>query len=226
MPQMFQYCGQQFRIYKRAHKTCDTITGIWPNNTSGRGLSRAVHLELRCDGKAHGGCQAACLIFWKEAWLGPSKRTNDSVGKPARDAQLNRHPVNDVSCMEQDVWKATRANHSDDDLRYVCQATQVLHFTEPLRWWDVRQYLEDYTSGNAALSSMVRGFVFSLVWHLGQARRQKIGRPTRWLYDRFQAFYGGVPYSTEAGNDRGRSTDPNVRSKSSAGRTSPCKILR
>ena len=25
MPQMFQYCGQRFKVFKRAHKTCDTI---------------------------------------------------------------------------------------------------------------------------------------------------------------------------------------------------------
>ena len=69
MPQMFQYCGKRFRVYKRAHKTCDTVNPI-----AGRRLADAVHLELRCDGKAYGGCQAACLIFWKEAWL---KRVNE-----------------------------------------------------------------------------------------------------------------------------------------------------
>lgn len=25
MPQMFQFCGQKFRVCKRAHKTCDTV---------------------------------------------------------------------------------------------------------------------------------------------------------------------------------------------------------
>src|SRR4051794_17968284 len=24
---------------------------------------------LRCDGSAHGGCQAGCRLYWKEAWL-------------------------------------------------------------------------------------------------------------------------------------------------------------
>ena len=29
-----------------------------------------VYLEdLRCDGSGHGGCQAGCRIYWKEAWL-------------------------------------------------------------------------------------------------------------------------------------------------------------
>jgi hypothetical protein len=65
MPEMFRYCGRRFRVYKRAHKTCDFV-----NKTGIRKLPSAVHLEgLRCDGSAHGGCQAECMFFWKDAWL-------------------------------------------------------------------------------------------------------------------------------------------------------------
>lgn len=65
MPEMLRFCGQRFRVYKRAHRTCDTVDYI-----GGRHLKRTVHLEgLRCDGSSHGGCQAVCLLFWKEAWL-------------------------------------------------------------------------------------------------------------------------------------------------------------
>ena len=65
MPEMFEACGQRFRVFKRAHKTCDP-----PNGLQGRRMLRAVHLEeFRCNGAAHGGCQAKCLVFWKEAWL-------------------------------------------------------------------------------------------------------------------------------------------------------------
>src|SRR5262245_47281918 len=67
MPQMFTYCGQRFQIFKVAHKTCDTVTG-----PAGLSLTQCVHLNLRCDGQAYGGCDAACLIFWKEAWLRPA----------------------------------------------------------------------------------------------------------------------------------------------------------
>src|SRR5512146_3442577 len=78
MPEMFAFCGQRFRVYKRAHKTCDTVFPV-----RARRVDRAVHLETRCDGQAHGGCQAGCLIFWKEAWLkrvdGAGTRTADSL---------------------------------------------------------------------------------------------------------------------------------------------------
>src|SRR5512132_592219 len=46
MPEMLQYCGKRFRVYKSSHKTCDTIETYVI-----RRMSRAVHLEnLRCDG--------------------------------------------------------------------------------------------------------------------------------------------------------------------------------
>src|ERR1035438_3220535 len=64
MPEMLAFCGKRFQVYKRAHKTCDTVFPV-----RGRRVDQAVHLETRCDGQAHGGCQAGCLIFWKEAWL-------------------------------------------------------------------------------------------------------------------------------------------------------------
>src|SRR5262245_15910318 len=65
MPEMLAFCGRRFRVDKLAVKLCDTIgsTGIYR-------MRGAVHLAgVRCDGQAHGGCQAGCLVYWKEAWL-------------------------------------------------------------------------------------------------------------------------------------------------------------
>src|SRR5438552_13185233 len=77
MPQLFQYCGQRFKVIKRADKSCDTVSGHYV----GRRMTNAVHLEHRCDGQAYGGCQAGCLIYWKEAWLKPvGKETAPDVG--------------------------------------------------------------------------------------------------------------------------------------------------
>src|SRR5690242_7226316 len=81
MPQMFKYCGQRFRVYKRAHKTCDTVFPV-----RGRRMVDAVHLETRCDGEAYGGCQAGCLLFWKEAWL---KRVDRA--QPTFEPQRRKH---------------------------------------------------------------------------------------------------------------------------------------
>jgi len=92
MPEMFAYCGQRFRVYKRSHKTCDTV---FP--TRSRRISNAVHLETRCDGRAHGGCEARCLIFWKEAWLKP-------VDGNSKSAQAG--PIPSKGCTEEAVERA------------------------------------------------------------------------------------------------------------------------
>src|SRR5690606_31216750 len=65
MPEMLAHCGKRYRVRAVAHKTCDTIEA-----TGGRRMHDTVHLDdLRCDGSAHGGCEAGCTLFWKEAWL-------------------------------------------------------------------------------------------------------------------------------------------------------------
>src|SRR5438477_2893460 len=123
MPEMFAFCGRRLRVQKRAHKTCDTV---FP--TRSRRISNAVHLETRCDGSAHGGCQAACLIFWKEAWL---KKIDGSLVDPATPDSNgdSRRPCGRSSniCTEEDVWAATRLTRPEaaEDPTYVCQATRL-----------------------------------------------------------------------------------------------------
>ena len=193
MPQMFQYCGGRFQVYKRAHKTCDTIVYNW--DSPGRHLVDGIHLNLRCDGKVYGGCEAACLIYWKEAWLKPV----DEVVGSVLPRPLQRG--GGAGCTEADVLRATRAEdlRGAGEPRYACQATQVLDFTTPLPWWDVRQYVEDYTSGNATLGEIARGFLWSLYYNATLARSRTLGGPARYLYDRFQALWGGLPYPRHHG---------------------------
>ena len=134
MPEMFAFCGQRFRVYKRAHKTCDTVFPV-----RGRRVDRAVHLETRCDGQAHGGCQAGCLIFWKEAWLKPV----DGAGASAQDPLISITGTTEAS-----VWAQAQMTGANGGApRYVCQATQLPYATTSLNWWDLRQYGEDYTFG-------------------------------------------------------------------------------
>src|SRR6266704_2881516 len=65
MPEMLQYCGQKMRVFKRAHKLCDT-----QYSSAGRTMEKAVLLEgARCTGRDFGGCELNCLMFWKESWL-------------------------------------------------------------------------------------------------------------------------------------------------------------
>ena len=200
MPQMFQYCGQQFKVFKRAHKTCDTVT-----QTGGRRLSNGVHLDLRCDGETYGGCQAGCLIFWKEAWLKPVVKRKSSAESPSRNkpAQKDESPDGEC-CTEENVLTGTHAEvqQADEEMRYACQATQLPYFTTPLPWWDIRQYIEDYCSGNASLKQMFDGFVYAGFYNLHR-RISRISHSLsmllRWFYDKVQGLRGGLPYPRKKG---------------------------
>jgi hypothetical protein len=192
MPQMFKYCGKRFKVYKRAHKTCDTVT-----NTGGRWLPNGVHLDLRCDGEAYGGCQAACLIFWKEAWLKPvSGSSTAAVISPHQEPEPRNQSPDECRFTEEDVYRATSVLDPlpGGEIRYTCQATELPGFTTLLPWWDIRQYVEDYTSRNASLARITRGFIYLAYWHIAQAKRARLGFLSRLAYDLFQGLWGGIPF--------------------------------
>ena len=67
MPEMLQYVGQRFTVSRRVEKICDTVSGGIPRSLRMRGT--VLLDDLRCDGSAHGGCQAGCRLYWKEEWL-------------------------------------------------------------------------------------------------------------------------------------------------------------
>lgn len=196
MPQMFRFCGQRFKVYKRAHKTCDTVNPIRSLR-----LSNAVLLDLRCNGEAYGGCQAACLIFWKTAWLKTVRETggtSEQVSESQRLDKVEAPPTS--SCIEADVWEARYAegHEAGDGPRYRCQATQLPTFGTFLPWWDLRQYVEDFTSGNVSLGQIMRGLIYANYYNLSRLGIG-LGRPLRWFYDRFQALWGWIPYPRRSG---------------------------
>ncbi len=190
MPQMFQYCGRRFLVYKSAYKTCDTVSGHY----AGRRLLDGVHLNVRCDGQAYGGCQAGCLIFWKNAWLKPVDgplRTPHKLDDEA--SQIDGSHCQDHRS-ERDVWRATKYEDAGGGTRYSCQATELLNYTAPLKWWDARQYVEAYASGNRTLPEISRGLWFLFYYYATLAFSDRWGRPARWLYNQFQAVTGGIPF--------------------------------
>ncbi len=167
MPEMFRYCGSKFKVYKRAHKTCDYVTP-YPYRT--RRLDGTVHLETRCDGAAHDGCQAGCLLYWKEAWLKPTTPDAPTSGLTVKGLSTTPRPERTGGCTEEVVWKRTKvAGAAGGAPQYACQATEVPSATTPLHWWDVRQYVEDYWSGNVSVRQVARALVYSGYYNLSQA---------------------------------------------------------
>lgn len=151
MPEMLRFCGQRVRVYRRADRTCDTIRGTGGSLR----MSNAVHLtDLRCDGASHGGCEAGCLIFWKEAWLKP-------VGAVDRDPRSATRPSGITSA---DLRRLTARAHSQTpgEPVYICQATELPGATRPVPWWDPRPYLRVLFTGDVDLRTFVR--VLGIAW--------------------------------------------------------------
>lgn len=193
MPEMLKFCGQKFQVYKRAHKTCDTVFPI-----RGRRVDATVHLETRCDGSGHGGCQAGCLLFWKEAWLKPFAAGQDPADESSKQAGRTGSATNS-GCTELDIWSNTSAPRASDGVPiYSCQATRLPYSTTDLSWWDVRQYVEDYTSGNVGLRQIVCGLIYATYFNLSQAGIG-LGRPMRWFYDKVRPLWGGSLWPRRAG---------------------------
>jgi hypothetical protein len=64
MREMWNYCGQQFRVYKPLKRM------LLESTLELRNVKNIVLLENNfCDGSEHWGCDRSCLHFWKEAWL-------------------------------------------------------------------------------------------------------------------------------------------------------------
>ena len=193
MPEMLQFCGKRFQVHKRAHKTCDYSTEF-PNYT--RNLKNTVHLETRCSGEAHDGCQSGCLLYWKHAWLKPVTANGEHLVQisPAKAAPQTDGPA----CTEARLWECTRVADSDPASSvYTCQTTEIPRATTPLASWDVRQYIEDYRSGNVRFSWLFTGLIYSVYYRVSSARRLEyigLGRFLRWLYNTFNPLWGGSLY--------------------------------
>ena len=124
----------------------------------------------------------------------------------AKDGQLGGAPITglslyDVVPPEKPQGAAFPVQLMTGDLpaagetepRYVCQNTQVKFATQPLPWWDLRQFVEDYTSGNVKLSELAKGLLYS-AWRTVAEAGIGVGFAMRWIYDRYQRAAGGVPY--------------------------------
>jgi len=152
MPEMLGFCGQRLKVAAVAHKTCDTA-----NRTGGRSVPDALHLVgARCDGSAHGGCQAGCLLFWKTDWV-----RSVSAGSSSNVATSAGVGAPDVTSLQK---AASRTDGSETI--YSCQATRLFAASEPLPWWSLPQYARDVWYGNVRLLRFARVLALQLLFHL------------------------------------------------------------
>jgi hypothetical protein len=199
MPEMLEYCGKRFRVGAVAHKTCDTAHRTW----KGRRLQAAVHLEgLRCNGEAHAGCEAQCNIFWKDDWLKPAEdrgsgSTSIAGTRGCSEAQLRAsvHPP---------------AETGSGEPRYSCQATELYEATEPLAWWDLRQYVFDVVTRNRSARGVMRVLFLASLRRL--LPRLPFGyRVFKTFHDSMHLRLSGRPSPTLSGQIREGARSPTGR---------------
>src|SRR5258708_6102018 len=118
MPEMLEFCGRTFQVSKRALTIC--ISG--PDTGAPRGFRAddVVTLDsVRCSGAAHAGCQKACMIFWREAWL---RKVEDTAVR------------SQVELRGMDQLRA-RLKVSTGPKIYHCQASELSKATHSLSRW-------------------------------------------------------------------------------------------
>jgi len=161
MPEMMEYCGRRFRVLRQALKTCVEVgPGDYPIREFRR--NDVVLLEgLRCSGATHGGCQRACMFFWRKAWLrkvagGQAQARVDEAGSEQLRAKLKTMTT---------------------PTRYFCQSTELIRVTKPDRIHPMRILLkcfQDVQSGAVGVMAMSR---LILVPICRKIRDKLFGRP-------------------------------------------------
>lgn len=198
MPEMLQYCGKRFRVFKRADKTCDNIK---PWNM--RRVKNAVHLaDVRCDGQSHAKCDAGCMIFWNETWLKrvdsefvPESQIQEGVSVASAVVKNGgAKPQIPTLCTMENLVAATRKapDPVNGEEVYVCQATDLREFTSDLPWWNLWQYVRDVRSRNACRGvgeSKAEQFLETLLGCVEVFRSLLID-----AFNKFQSIRKGVQY--------------------------------
>jgi hypothetical protein len=170
MPEMVGYCGRRFEVDRRVDRVCDT----WNRAQWSVQLTDTVYLDgLRCDGAAHGGCEAACRPFWNEAWL---RRVDAGPASPHEAAEGS------VEALLALASAHTTGPTDDSEVRYRCQATQLPAVSVRISAKDPRQYVREYTSGNVNLPTfarvMARAVVMQPLHHLGRLPNPPVPGPS------------------------------------------------
>ena len=159
MPEMVEFCGGRFRVAKRVVKTC--FSGSISTMLEFRTDDVVVLDRLRCSGLAHDGCQKACMIFWREAWL-----------RKVADAAVQSH----AESTGRERLRA-RLKTSTGPKTYFCQASELLKAARTLsRWGRLEKCFSEVRVGNCSVMGMARQIGIWLFWRV---RRRLLGEYAR-----------------------------------------------
>jgi hypothetical protein len=149
MPEMLDFCGRRFRVLRRCEKSCVELAG-GKYEIREFAIDDVVLLEIsRCSGSDHGGCQRACVLFWKEQWLRKIDATDEA------SLAVDNSGIEELRAKLKTM---TDAEH------YFCQSTQLVKTTRTLtRSRIIRNCIADVRSGSRGILEMA-GMVFKPLW--------------------------------------------------------------
>ena len=147
MPEMLPFCGRTFRVAARVEKSCNTL-----DDWGSLRFSDTVLLDVpRCDGSGHAGCEAECVLYWREAWLRPAGIVEDSLAKDG-DAEDRLRELAELNV------EGVRGNGV-----YRCQATCMLEAAVcRLGTLDPGQYAREYVAKNTGRRHFVAVMIRAL----------------------------------------------------------------
>jgi hypothetical protein len=161
MPEMAEFCGQRFKVFRRVVKTCSS--GTSSTMRAFRGDDVVLLENLRCSGAAHDGCEKACMIFWREAWL---QKVSD-VGAP---------PVPQLAGREQLLARLKTFTGANT---YFCQASELSRAAPQIsRRERFSKCFDEIAAKNCTVLEMAHRISIWLFWRIRRLLLGPFGRGT------------------------------------------------
>ena len=152
MPEMVPLCGKRFRVSKRVVKTCTSGTKAGSSMRLFRADDVVLLDQLRCSGADHDGCQKACTIFWREAWL--------------RKVEHSTVPAVAVAGAGSERLRA-RLKTKAGPKTYFCQASEILKATNHMsRKERFTKCVSEIREGNCSIGEMAARIATWMVWRI------------------------------------------------------------
>ncbi len=153
MDEMAAHCGATYRVYRVLAKIYD-----YGRTRRMRRLDDCVLLVgLRCDGSAHGGCEASCYLIWKVQWL--EEDGSDDWAAPTSAAGALRTAIEPAAT-------------------YRCQYTQLGAASQPMRPLAVHGLFGPLVTGNVNAAAF-RIALLTRIFNAMQSRRGGPSYPAR-----------------------------------------------
>ena len=155
MPEMIEFCGRPFRVSRRVVKTC--VSGAVSGMREFRNDDVVTLDGVRCSGQAHDGCQKACMVFWREAWL-----------RKVEDASVQNQPDFGGSERLRACLTTTTGPKT-----YFCQASELLKATNHLSHRRrLGKAISEVRAGNVSVPRMALQLG---IWFFWRTRRTLLG---------------------------------------------------